>query len=211
MFVLGIDPGLTTTGYGAVRRERGRMVPVTVGVIRTSPQERIETRLRELHRDIRSVLDEHRPDVVALEQVFVNRNLQTAMSVARASGVIMLAAAESGVPVVEYTPSSVKAAIAGYGSAPKDQVQKMVASRLRLATAPSPADAADALAIALCHIQSHRLNPATLNAGSGGPSPLVETGRGSSAGREARPATVHPKTSGVSGIAPDPDTRRSMR
>ena len=131
---------------------------MAVGVIRTNPDMPMSARLRELYRDVASVLGEHAPDVVALEQVFVNKNLQTAMSVARASGVIMLAAAEVGVPVVEYTPSSVKAAIAGYGSAPKEQVQKMVATRLRLATAPRPADAADALAIALCHIQSHRLS-----------------------------------------------------
>jgi crossover junction endodeoxyribonuclease RuvC len=157
MFVLGIDPGLTTTGYGAVRRAGGRSEAVTAGVIRTDAALRVERRLAELYRDMRTILAELDPDVVAIEQVFVNRNLQTAMSVARASGVLMLAAAERDVPVFEYTPSSVKAAIAGYGSAPKEQVQKMVATRLRLASAPGPADAADALAVALCHVQSHRL------------------------------------------------------
>jgi len=157
MFVLGIDPGLTTTGYGGVRRDRGRAEAVTIGVIRTDPALPISRRLAELYRDISSVLAEQRPDALAIEQVFVNRNLQTAMSVARASGVVLLAADQAGVPVFEYTPSSVKAAIAGYGSAPKDQVQKMVVSRLRLATPPRPADAADALAIALCHLQSQRL------------------------------------------------------
>ncbi len=160
MFVLGIDPGLTTTGYGGVRRGRGRPEVAAVGVIRTDPGLPVADRLRELHHDVAGLLVEHQPDVVALEQVFVNRNLHTAISVARASGVIMLAAAESGVPVVEYTPSSVKAAVAGYGSAPKEQVQRMVVSRLRLVTTPRPADAADALAIALCHLQSHRLTAA---------------------------------------------------
>lgn len=147
---------MTTTGYGGVRRERGRLHAVTVGVIRTDPRRSVAERLAELHRDITSVLEEQQPDVVAIEQVFVNRNLQTAMSVARATGVILLAATQSGLATAEYTPSSVKAAIAGYGSAPKDQVQKMVVSRLRLATVPQPTDAADALAIALCHLQSHR-------------------------------------------------------
>lgn len=157
MFVLGVDPGLTTTGYGGVRRGRGRPEAVVVGVIRTDSGLPMAARLGELYRDMAGLLADHKPDVVALEQVFVNRNLQTAMSVARASGVIMLAAAEAGVPVVEYTPSSVKSAVAGYGSAPKAQVQRMVVSRLRLAATPRPADAADALAIALCHLQSQRL------------------------------------------------------
>jgi crossover junction endodeoxyribonuclease RuvC len=154
MFVLGIDPGLTTTGYGAVRRDGGPPEAVAVGVIRTHKDLPIARRLLELHRDLEGVLNDLRPDVVAIEQVFVNRNLATATNVGRASGVILLAAATAGLDVVEYTPSAVKATVTGDGSADKRMVQDMVARRLRLTVAPSPADAADALAIALCHLQN---------------------------------------------------------
>lgn len=157
MFVLGIDPGLTTTGYGAVRRTGGRMDAVTVGVVRTDAKAELGTRLRELHADVAGLLAELAPDVMAIERVFVNKNLQTAMAVGRASGVILLAAAQAGVPTVEYTPTAIKSAVTGDGSANKVQVQKMVVSRLRLPATPRPADAADALAIALCHLQSARL------------------------------------------------------
>lgn len=154
MFVVGIDPGLTTTGYGAVRRNGGTTEAVSVGVIRTDKNLPVAQRLLELHRDLTSLMADLEPDVVALEQVFVNRNLQTATNVGRASGVVMLAAADAGLDVVEYTPSAVKATVTGDGAADKRQVQDMVARRLGLAVAPSPADAADALAIALCHLQN---------------------------------------------------------
>jgi crossover junction endodeoxyribonuclease RuvC len=154
MFVLGIDPGLTTTGYGVVA-DGPR--PVAAGVIRTSPDSPVSVRLLELHRDLTELIAEHQPTVVAIEQVFSNRNLQTVANVGRAAGVAMLVAAQARIPVFEYTPSSVKRAVAGYGNAPKDQVQKMVAQRLRLADLPRPADAADALAVALCHLQGASL------------------------------------------------------
>lgn len=125
-----------------------------LGVIRTDRRLDTASRLHELAEDLRALLGEHRPEVLAIEQVFVNRNLQTAISVARASGVIMAAAAAAGCPVVEYTPSAVKAAVAGYGNAPKAQVQRMVARRLGLEAVPKPADAADALAVAVCHAQA---------------------------------------------------------
>jgi crossover junction endodeoxyribonuclease RuvC len=118
------------------------------------------SRLRELYDDLEGVVAQFAPEEVAIEEVFVNRNLQTATSVARASGVAMLAAARAGLAVFEYTPSAVKMAVAGYGDATKDQVQVMVARRLGLAGAPSPADAADALAVALCHLQSATLRRA---------------------------------------------------
>ena len=154
MFVLGIDPGLTTTGYGAVRQGNGSPEAVAVGVIRTDKDLPVARRLLELHRDLEGVLSDLDPDVVALEQVFVNRNLATATNVGRASGIVLLAAATAGLEVVEYSPSAVKATVTGYGAAGKRQVQEMVARRLRLAVAPTPADAADALAVALCHIQN---------------------------------------------------------
>jgi crossover junction endodeoxyribonuclease RuvC len=153
MFVLGIDPGLTTTGYAVL----GEGVIAALGVIRTGPEDPTPTRLLEIRRDLAGLIREYSPEVMAIEQVFVNRNLQTATSVVRASGAAMIAAAEAGLPVFEYTPSKVKSAVAGYGNAPKDQVQRMVAIRLRLAEPPSPPDAADALAVALCHLQEDAL------------------------------------------------------
>ncbi len=156
MFVLGIDPGLTTTGYGAVRRVGGSLEAVAVGVIRTDAAAPDAARLAEIHRDIASVIDDLEPDAMAIERVFLNRNRSTAIGVGRASGVIMLAAADRGVLVDEYTPTTVKASVTGDGMASKIQVKQMVARRLGLATIPSPPDAADALAVALCHLQTAR-------------------------------------------------------
>jgi crossover junction endodeoxyribonuclease RuvC len=153
MFVLGIDPGLTTTGYAVV----GDASVEALGVVRTHREDPIPVRLLEIRRDISGVISEFGPEVMAIEQVFVNRNLHTAASVLRASGAAMIAAAEHGIPVVEYTPSSVKAAVAGYGNAPKEQVQRMVAIRMGLPKPPTPPDAADALAIAMCHLQQEAL------------------------------------------------------
>lgn len=156
MFVLGIDPGLSTTGYGIV--EAGsRPQAIAAGVIRTDRSLRLADRLLELHRDLTAVIEEYRPASAAIEQVFVNRNLQTATSVARASGVALVAMAAAGLRVTEYTPSAVKMALTGFGAADKRQVQEVVAMRLRLETPPTPADAADALAIALCHVQAARM------------------------------------------------------
>jgi crossover junction endodeoxyribonuclease RuvC len=152
MFVLGIDPGLSATGYGVV--ESGQPpVAVLAGVIRTDPSARMENRLAELFAGLTQIIAEACPDAVALETVFTNRNLQTAISVGRASGVAILAAAQAGVGVTEYVPTAVKSAITGDGSASKAQIQQMVARLLRLAAPPRPADAADALAIALCHLR----------------------------------------------------------
>jgi len=153
MFVLGIDPGLSATGFGLVEAARP---PVAhhAGVIRTDPKNDTPSRLAELYEGLTHVFAEHRPDRVALETLFTNRNLQTAISVGRASGVALLVAAQFGVPVSEYVPTAVKSAITGDGSASKAQVQAMVARLLRLSEAPRPADAADALAIALCHVQA---------------------------------------------------------
>lgn len=154
MFVLGIDPGLTTTGFAVLSHVRGRSEAITAGVFRTAPQDPMADRLAELHADLRQLIVQHQPQAAAIEQVFVNRNLQTAISVARASGVAMLAAAEAGIPVYEYQPTAIKSAVTGDGRADKRQIQAMVMRRLRLASPPQPADAADALAVALCHVQS---------------------------------------------------------
>jgi crossover junction endodeoxyribonuclease RuvC len=153
MFVLGIDPGLSTLGYGLLEARGHQLRAVAAGVIRTDPALEIGERLAELYRDLDGLLTEHKPDGAAIEQVFVNRNLQTATSVGRASGVVLLVLAQHGVPVAEYTPSAVKRALTGYGNADKTQMKKVIAMRLGLRDLPSPADAADALAIALCHLQ----------------------------------------------------------
>ena len=154
MFVLGIDPGLSTLGYGLIEARGHNVRAVAAGVIRTDRSLGVPERLAELYRDLQALLEQHQPDAAAVEQVFVNRNLQTATAVGRASGVILLALAQRGVPIAEYSPSAVKRALTGYGSADKAQMKKVVAMRLGLEESPSPADAADALAIALCHLQS---------------------------------------------------------
>lgn len=157
MFVLGIDPGLTRTGYGLIDSTADGPRLRAVGVIRTDTGDSTAYRLLELHRDLTEIIEEHRPDAMAIEQVFTNKNLRTSIAVGRASGVALLAAAAAGLPVHEYTPTQVKSAVAGFGQADKRQVQRMVAQRLGLLEAPKPADAADALAVAICHLQAFRL------------------------------------------------------
>src|SRR6478752_6947607 len=150
--VLGIDPGLTRCGVGIVdvRADR-RATLVEVAVIRTPPGMPLEERLLTVGTGIELLLDAHRPAVVAIERVFAQHNLRTVMGTAQVSGVALHSAAKRGLPVALHTPSEVKAAITGYGSADKKQVQTMVARILGLAEPPKPADAADALAIAICH------------------------------------------------------------
>ena len=153
MFVLGIDPGLSVTGYGVVKGPHPPKA-ILAGVIRTGADTPMPQRLAELYRGLTQVIRDVQPGVIALETVFTNRNLQTAISVGRASGVAMLAAAEADVPVYEYVPTAIKSAVTGDGSANKKQVQEMVARLLNLDEAPKPADASDALAIALCHLRA---------------------------------------------------------
>jgi crossover junction endodeoxyribonuclease RuvC len=150
--VLGIDPGLTRCGVGVVDVAADRSATlVHVGVIRSSPDEAIERRLAALAAGIRAVIGEHSPHVVAVERVFAQHNRSTVMGTAQASGIALLVAGEAGLPAATHTPSEVKAAVTGYGAADKLQVQTMVARVLRLDALPQPADAADALALALCH------------------------------------------------------------
>lgn len=152
MFVLGIDPGLSATGYGLVEGSNPPRA-VLAGVIRTGAEVETTHRLRELYEGLTEIVTDTRPDVIALETIFTNRNLQTAISVGRASGVALLVAAQARLPVFEYVPTAVKSAVTGDGSANKGQVQEMVARLLKLTKPPRPADAADALAIALCHLR----------------------------------------------------------
>lgn len=168
MFVLGIDPGLTRTGYGVLKVTRSTPQVIIGGVLRTDPVRPMPERLAELHGDLLALLAEHRPDVMALERVFIKKNITNAMTVARASGVAMLAAASMGIPVQEYTPTAVKLAITGDGTAGKQQVSEMIVRRLGLGEAPRPSDVADALAVALCHLQHSRIEQATRQFGATG-------------------------------------------
>lgn len=152
MRVLGVDPGLTRCGLGVVDGGGGRVVhPIAVDVVRTPPEMDLALRLLRIADAADSWMDQYRPDVVAIERVFTQHNVRTAMGTAQAGGVVALAAARRGIPVNFHTPSEVKAAVTGSGSADKAQVTAMVTRILRLDTPPKPADAADALALAICH------------------------------------------------------------
>ena len=167
--VLGIAPGLTRCGVGVVDVNPNRTASlVHVGVIRSSPDDEPGVRLALIAQGIRGVLDEFSPDAVAVERVFAQHNKSTVMATAQASGVALMLAAERGIPTATHTPSEVKAAVTGYGNAEKLQVQTLVARVLRLDELPKPADAADALALALCH--AWRRGP-VVAAASGGLTP----------------------------------------
>jgi len=151
--VFGVDPGLTRCGFGVVDGGPGRAVRiVAVDVVRTSVDAELAIRLLHLADEVEAWLDRYRPEVVAIERVFSQHNVRTAMATAQAGGVVALAAARRGLPVVFHTPSEVKAAVTGSGRADKAQVTTMVTKLLGLVEAPKPADAADALALAICHI-----------------------------------------------------------
>jgi crossover junction endodeoxyribonuclease RuvC len=149
--VLGVDPGLTRCGLGVVEGRPGRATLVAVGVIRTPADAELGPRLVELERQLEAWLDLHQPDAVAVERVFAQHNVRTVMGTAQAGAVAIVAAARRGIPVTLHTPSEVKAAVTGSGRADKAQVGLMVTRILRLAELPKPADAADALALAICH------------------------------------------------------------
>ena len=150
--MLGIDPGLSRCGYGAVRATTEGPRAQAIGVIRTSPTDPLPIRLAELQLELRALMAELRPDVVAVERVFFQNNVRTAMSVGQASGLAMAEAVAAGCDVTQYSPNEVKLAVTGDGAADKIQVQTMVQRLLGLATPPKPADAADAAALALCHL-----------------------------------------------------------
>ena len=151
VIVLGIDPGLANTGYGVVARRRGRMVALDGGVIETRAEAPRESRLADIHAGVDALLSEHRPDAVALEELYFGQNVRTAFAVGHARGVVMLAAGQHHVPCTGYTPQQVKAAVCGNGRASKEQVARMVKTLLGLIEEPSPDHASDALAVAMCH------------------------------------------------------------
>jgi len=153
VFVLGIDPGLSRCGYACLEEAGGGVIkPVAMGVLRTPPDRPLPSRLAELRGELAGLIAELAPAVVVVEQVFFQVNVRTAMSVGQASGLALAEAAAAGCEVVQYTPNQVKEAIAGWGGADKQQVQRMVQARLGLARPPRPPDAADAAALALCHL-----------------------------------------------------------
>ena len=151
VIVLGIDPGLANTGYGVVELRGSRLVALDGGVIATRAQAPTERRLAEIHEAVDSLLGEHEPDAVALEELYFGKNVRTAFAVGQARGVVLLAAGQHGVACTGYTPQQVKGAVCGSGRAEKDQVARMVKALLGLADEPRPDHAADALAVAVCH------------------------------------------------------------
>jgi len=155
--VLGIDPGTATTGYGVVEEIGGQLKALTSGVIRTKSGQPMVTRLQTIHREIKQLVETWQPTEAAVEELFFSSNVRTAMSVGQARGVAMLALADGGLVVAEYTPLAIKQAVTGYGSADKKQMQEMMKMLLGLSEVPRPDDAADALAVAICHLHSSRL------------------------------------------------------
>jgi crossover junction endodeoxyribonuclease RuvC len=160
MIVLGIDPGTANTGYGVVARQGGRMVALDGGVIKTSPNSDAAARLAVIHARVAELLEEHRPEAVAVEELYFGANVRSAFAVGQARGVVLLSAGMAGIPCFSYTPQAVKQAVCGSGSAAKGQVQRMVGTLLSLPEPPSPDHAADALAVAICHANGAPLKAA---------------------------------------------------
>lgn len=151
MIVLGIDPGVATIGFGVINAERGRNTLIRYGVVTTPPGIPLSDRLLQIHRDMDELLSTFHPQEIAIEELFFSKNITTGISVAHGRGVILLSAAEHGIPVFEYTPNQVKQSVAGYGKAEKKQVMLMTQRLLHMTALPRPDDAADALALAICH------------------------------------------------------------
>ncbi len=167
MLVMGIDPGTAITGFGLIREAaKGQYQTVGFGCIRTDSKMNMSSRLKIIYAELGRIIDEHQPDAVAVEELFFNTNARTAIAVGQARGTILLAAANRDVSVKEYTPLQVKQAVVGYGRADKKQIQYMVKTILGLKETPKPDDVADALAIALCCLQSNEWEKQTERGGS---------------------------------------------
>ncbi len=163
MIILGLDPGIATVGYGVVKFEKNKFTSIQYGVIKTAAGLPLSTRLVEIAADVETILDMFKPDAVAVEELFFNTNITTGIQVAHGRGVLLLECAKKGVPLFEYTPSQVKQAVVGYGRAEKRQVMEMTKLLLGLEKIPRPDDAADALAIAICHSHSSGVNTALVD------------------------------------------------
>ncbi|MFM7188397.1 MAG: crossover junction endodeoxyribonuclease RuvC [Armatimonadota bacterium] len=167
MIILGFDPGTATTGFGVIESVNDVLKPIDVGVILTPVDMPIEERLLSIYTDVNTLLDKYNPDTVATERLFFDRNVTNALSVGRAIGVILLAVAQRELPWMEYTPMQVKTSVTGYGGADKNQIQQMVVRLLGMVEVPKPDDAADALAIAICHAHSLKLKSIGMNQSRG--------------------------------------------
>ena len=155
MRILGLDPGFAIVGWGIIDSERGNIRPVAYGAITTPAHTSLESRLLTIQRDLESLIEKYKPDEMAIEELFFNTNITTGIAVAEARGVILCTAHRLGLKISEYTPLQVKQAVVGYGKAEKHQVISMVTSLLKLPKPPKPDDAADAVAIAICHSNSN--------------------------------------------------------
>jgi crossover junction endodeoxyribonuclease RuvC len=158
MRVLGIDPGIIVMGYGVIEGKDNEITLVDCGVLRTQVRSSIGERLSYLYNGLMEVISYYQPDVVAVEQPFIAKNVRSAMAVGRAQAIAILAAANRGIPTYEYSPAQVKQRVADYGASSKEQVQELVKLQLGLSRIPQPADAADALAIAICHLNETHLD-----------------------------------------------------
>lgn len=156
MIIIGIDPGLATVGFGVLQREENIVSPLSFGCIKTSIEKKTPERLLEIYNEISCLMEKYAPSCIAVEKLFFTRNVTSAISVAEARGVIFLAAEQRQIQVFEYSPNQVKQAVTGSGRADKKQMQEMIKRLLKLDKIPSPDDAADALSIALCHINIQR-------------------------------------------------------
>ncbi|MCI9625199.1 MAG: crossover junction endodeoxyribonuclease RuvC [Clostridia bacterium] len=155
MVILGIDPGVAIVGYGVVDYTGNRFRTIDYGAITTPAKTKLTSRIKTIYEELRLLLYRHKPDVMAVEELFFNTNTTTAMAVAQARGVILLAGTNESIPIFEYTPLQIKQAVTGYGRADKQQMQQMTKTLLGLASVPKPDDTADALAVAICHGHSN--------------------------------------------------------
>ena len=158
MIIIGIDPGYAIVGVGVVEYKGNKFRPIEYTAITTPAGMNTVDRLKKIYDEMAMLIDKHKPDAMAIEELFFNSNQKTAINVAQARGVILIAAANKGVPVREYTPLQVKQSVTGYGRADKKQIQEMVKLILHLNVIPKPDDAADALALAICHAHSNKMN-----------------------------------------------------
>ena len=158
MRVLGVDPGTIVAGYGVIDSDAGRVKMVEYGVIKANQKLAPAVRLSIMYKGLMKVLKEYKPDVCAVEHPFVGENVSSALAIGRAQAVVMLIAANNDIPIFEYAPAKVKQSVASYGASSKEQIQQMVRLHLNLTEIPEPFDAADALAIALCHINENHIN-----------------------------------------------------
>jgi crossover junction endodeoxyribonuclease RuvC len=156
--IIGIDPGIAIVGFGIIEKQGNRLIPIQYGCIKTEAHTREALRLKQIYDAMTTLLEKYRPDVLAVEKLFFNRNVTTAFSVGQARGVIVLAGEEAGIPFYEYTPLQVKQAVVGYGQAEKKQIQEMVKLLLALPAPPKPDDVADALGVAITHAHSSHIH-----------------------------------------------------